>query len=316
MLYAAILNPSSVPGNGGEEIQIFADSTNSNALSTKLRNGTVVPIADLVGGFHAEGTTDGQDFIIESDLVADIGLVIDFDTDGNLNQIGNFYGANSEFNALFGEYFGISVETRPFIIETNGGVTGEVYVLPRAAGTAVQNFVIAGGVVGGTVQDFVTISADSTVNDTASINIATSLGTGISFLSDGANDINVIGFTSTTNNEINSDGNLTINITGAGNDLAVDCIGDINIVSGSGVIDITNTLGVAGFGIAADEAFLYGTNVYLGVITGSTIVQSASFNFPGYQTFANNAAALVGGLVSGDIYAVTGTDPLQLAIVI
>jgi hypothetical protein len=32
-------------------------------------------------------------------------------------------------------------------------------------------------------------------------------------------------------------------------------------------------------------------------------------------TFANNAAALAGGLVANDVYAVTGTDPRQLAVV-
>jgi hypothetical protein len=33
------------------------------------------------------------------------------------------------------------------------------------------------------------------------------------------------------------------------------------------------------------------------------------------KTFANNAAAVAGGLAPGDIYAVSGTDPRQLAIV-
>jgi hypothetical protein len=31
--------------------------------------------------------------------------------------------------------------------------------------------------------------------------------------------------------------------------------------------------------------------------------------------YANNAAALLGGLVAGDLYAVTGTDPRQVAVV-
>lgn len=37
--------------------------------------------------------------------------------------------------------------------------------------------------------------------------------------------------------------------------------------------------------------------------------------FPGISTYANNAAAIAGGLKAGQVYAVTGTNPRQLAVV-
>lgn len=51
-------------------------------------------------------------------------------------------------------------------------------------------------------------------------------------------------------------------------------------------------------------------------VTGGTVnLRGKHINLGFTVTYANNAAAIAGGLAAGDMYAVTGTDPRQLAIV-
>jgi hypothetical protein len=50
------------------------------------------------------------------------------------------------------------------------------------------------------------------------------------------------------------------------------------------------------------------------VPTARMSLKEGHINIPGLPTYANNAAALVGGLVAGDLYTITGSDPLALAV--
>lgn len=54
---------------------------------------------------------------------------------------------------------------------------------------------------------------------------------------------------------------------------------------------------------------------YLGITSAGKIVLAGVVSKTNYVSYANNAAALAGGLVAGDHYVVTGTDPLQVAVV-
>lgn len=57
------------------------------------------------------------------------------------------------------------------------------------------------------------------------------------------------------------------------------------------------------------------TDVYLGSETPSATLRAKTANFSTLPAYADNTAALGGGLVAGDLYVVTASDPRQIAVV-
>lgn len=99
--------------------------------------------------------------------------------------------------------------------------------------------------------------------------------------------------------EIDSSGNLQI-IAPAGKFISIIGPGGV-VIDGSGAI------------VAIQREFGQGDTT-LGNLANAVLAKGGRFNIANVQTFANNAAAVAGGLVSGDVYK-NGADPDLLCIV-
>lgn len=330
MVYFDIISPSQASANNDQEIGAFADSTNSNVLSTKLADYSVVPISMLSNSFFASGTTDGMDFIIESDLLTDIGLMVKFDTDGGANYLGNFYGINSEYNAQFGEYFGLNLETGvEFSILT--GSFGNINIVPKA--TAVQSQIV--NIYGGsTFTNVVRLNANDDINN-LSVQLLNSVLSGIEISADADTDENLILLTGKTQNiigcdaalDIDSDGTMTLSsnvdiLLNAANDLTALINNDITIQSNAGFAYLYSAAGIAyvegnqGFDLRSSGL---GT---IGVINAPAIEvffsQTMDFVGPDLRLqrteYVDNAAAIAAGLLVGSTYTNSVTKALTVVV--
>lgn len=147
MIYIVIADPGNISAANGQQYPIFSDSTNDDAFSTKLPDGTVVELFMLMNGFFASGETEDLEYVIQSELVTDEGLLIAFTniTEGDTHYLGSFYGTASKFSANYGMYFGLDVSGKPIIMSTSGGASNQIYMMPDPAGTQAMVFVLAGG---------------------------------------------------------------------------------------------------------------------------------------------------------------------------
>lgn len=330
MVYFDIIAPSQASANNAQEIGAFADSTNSNILSTKLDDYTVVPIAMLSNAFFANGTTDGMDFIIQSDLMTDIGLVVNFNTDGGANYLGNFYGINSEYNAQFGEYFGLNVETGvEFSILT--GSFGNVNIVPKATAVQRQIFNVYGG---STFTNVVRLNANDDINN-LSVQLLNTPVSGVEISADEDADENHIFLTGKTQNIIGCDGQLNIDSDGilalnsnddiiliAANDYTATIDKDVTIQSATGFIYLSSVLDAVT--IEGDQGF------FIRSIAGGTIgtidapaievffTQTCDFFGPDLQfnrtEYLDNAAAVAAGLLTGSVYTNSVTKALTVVV--
>jgi hypothetical protein len=273
MIYFSIDNPDRISANNFQLIGAFGDSSNSNILSTKLEDYTVVPLSYLFGGFFASGTTDGQDFIIESDLLTDIGLVVNFETDGGSNYLGNFYGVDSEYNTEFGEYFGANLEANVDFVFAMGSF-GTVNIIPKAAAAQVATFNVYGGSTLDTKMRFRANDDD----DNVSANFFSTLGLGIQIQTDGATDENGIYFTGHTQNIITSDGVLNIDVQDT--IALISALDDISITTSAQDIildsaaNLTMDADVILVTVTDDIAFTVGDEIQFTSSGGSFTVQA------------------------------------------
>ncbi len=68
--------------------------------------------------------------------------------------------------------------------------------------------------------------------------------------------------------------------------------------------------------VSIDDTGLAGGGETAPAINYTGVVTAAAAKVSGLTAYANNAAALAGGLVAGDFYMVTGSDPRQVAVVV
>ena len=135
-------------------------------------------------------------------------------------------------------------------------------------------------------------------------------------------DINAptVSITSTVGDiDITSNGNLnlTCNVAftfAAGGNVTFDLGGNFSLI-GSGAVNFDTTNGPPNSG--ARISFLSGESIIFQATqdsTGQIQFQSNHVNLPNLQVFANNAAAIAGGLVAGDLYR-TGANPDPVCVV-
>jgi len=72
---------------------------------------------------------------------------------------------------------------------------------------------------------------------------------------------------------------------------------------------------VAAPAVSLDDTGLAGGGETPPATNGTGVVSASTANVSALPTYANNAAAAAGGLVAGDLYMVTASDPRQVAVV-
>lgn len=316
----SISDPTNLTRNNNEEILVFGDSTNLDPvyglpiLSTKIPNGTVIPISALMtgGGFSDNFTTDGQDFIIGNSRITDVGDFLGVSVDAsNKIYFGSFYGVNSDLRTALGQYNGIEFTDKPFVIYGDGGGNGEIVMMPKTTGVQSQILTINGDE---NLFSFCRLTADATVTDVQALELASTTGAYILMQADGGNDQNYITLTGASDNYIDSGANLQLGVSGivpADLRLINSTVGgNLIIQNTSGDIDITSNNSIDIIGGGGANVTIQSTNQFV-IISGAamniTSTGTIAFSVNSGVTYADNAAALAGGLVAGQLYVTTGS---------
>lgn len=123
---------------------------------------------------------------------------------------------------------------------------------------------------------------------------------------------------------ISPTGFLSINAPASGGELNVQgslqieaTVGNINLISTNGQANwqsgAITLIAEGGGGVTLDSTSIP-SNIFIQAGTAQITIDATHVNLPSLQVFANNAAALAGGLIAGDLYR-NGANPDLVCVV-
>lgn len=253
MTYFQIAEPNNISASAvNSEYPIFSDSTNDDAFSTKLSDGEVVELFMLMNGFFASGETEDLEYVIQSELVTDEGLLIAFTniTEGDTHYLGSFYGTGSKFSANYGMYFGLDIEDKPLLISTSGGAANQVIFLPDPGGYQGMVFQVMGS--GSDLTPRIDLISDA-VNDTTQLLFTHGGGQVMRIEHDENATENYINFSNVIYSYINAQqGAIAIVTEEAG--IEIDSFTTVDITAADQMTLAFTTLAMIGLDLYADNA--------------------------------------------------------------